>query len=193
MVRLHCKYNLYFFIVKLHSTYSLYYLVLHSSLDLFAAYLGYSATLTQTLRPCSTDGPLPTACRPLHSWVKGREYSTGGRILDVVEDKYQSTHKRCLWNSTGGENYSGFRVLHGNCRNNKKKKKDCCKRRHDMDYSDKFGKGYPTMRFLEIDRNESDNGDHFTTLIDFISFYPTFVPRRSNAAPLLPPQHIVCP
>ena len=41
-------------------------------------------------------------------------------------------------------------MLHRNCRKKKKKKKkkECCKRRHDRDYSDKFGKGYPTVRFF---------------------------------------------
>ena len=41
--------------------YYFYYLVLRSSSDLCAAYLDYSATLTQTLCPCSTNGLLPAA------------------------------------------------------------------------------------------------------------------------------------
>ena len=34
--------------------------------------------------------------------------------------------------------------------------------------SDKVVKGYPTANFLEIEIRERDNGNHFTTLIDFI-------------------------
>ena len=56
LVRLHFTYFLYSFIVQLYRTYYLYYIVLRISLDLCAAYLDYSATFTQTLCPCSSNG-----------------------------------------------------------------------------------------------------------------------------------------
>ena len=84
------------------------------------------------------------------------------------------THKRRLDNSTGGSDYSRFRVLHRNYKNNNKKKRHKSCRNRDI--SDKVGKGYPTMRLLERERRERDNGDHFKTLINFISFYPILVP-----------------
>ena len=78
-------------------------------------------------------------------------------------------------------------MLHGNCKK-KKKKKEHCKRRLERDYIDKVGIGYPTTRFSrERERRDIDNRDHFTTLINFISFYSIFVPRGSNAASLFPP------
>ena len=67
------------FIVQLYCTYSLYYLVLHCSSDLCAAYLDYSATLTQPtylVAATASHHPPPLNCQ----WWRSRS----GGPLSIV-------------------------------------------------------------------------------------------------------------